>query len=376
MRHLYVHVPFCARRCVYCDFSIAVRRKVPARDFVGAVLAERDLRRSSGDWDERPMRTLYLGGGTPSLLDSDALANLIEELLRGEPTADSSIEITIEVNPDDVTQSSARRWAQAGVNRVSVGIQSFSDSILNWMHRTHNSNQGREAISILRGEGIENVSIDLLSGMPPVLDQNFSCDLDKAIALDPNHISVYGLTAEAKTAYGRWISRNILEPIPDTSYAAEFLLAHDLLEQAGYEHYEISNYAKPGKKSVHNSAYWDGSHYGGLGPSAHAYDGRSRRWNIKAWEKYYQTVTLAGDPTEGRETLGSTESRLERMYLALRTSNGLRYDEMADLDGLVIAKAENNGWASREEERWRLTPSGWLRIDELVGSLTTLAGGG
>ncbi len=376
MRHLYVHVPFCARRCVYCDFSIAVRREVPTGDFLRAVLEERELRRRLGRWDESVLRTLYLGGGTPSKLGGEGLAKLVRGLVEGESGVEHNNEITIEVNPDDVTPNSARRLVKAGVNRVSVGIQTYSDSILTWMHRTHDGNQGRVAISILRDAGIENISIDLLFGLPPSLEHDFATDLETTIGLEPDHLSVYGLTSEERSAYGRWISRDVFSPVSEANYSTEFLYAHELLEKAGYEHYEISNYARPGKRSVHNQAYWDGSHYGGLGPSAHGYDGRSRRWNIRAWSKYLESISAKEDPIEDSETLHEAERQLERVYLALRTSEGFRYDEMAGFDGLVIAKAEDSGWAYRKENRWRLSALGWLRIDELVGSLTTLAGGG
>ncbi|UCF41698.1 MAG: coproporphyrinogen III oxidase family protein, partial [Gemmatimonadota bacterium] len=240
MRHRYVHVPFCRRRCVYCDFSIAVRHPVPSESFVAAVRAERDARSALEQWEADPLETLYLGGGTPSLLAAEAVAELVEQLATERAPG---AEITLEANPDDVTTETAAAWVGAGVNRVSLGAQSFEPRVLEWMHRTHEAAASERAVGLLRGAGVASVSLDLIFALPESLGRDFGRELARALELEPDHLSVYGLTAEPRTAWGRWVAGGTSRPAPEDLYAEEFLRTHDVLTAAGYEHYEISNYA-------------------------------------------------------------------------------------------------------------------------------------
>ena len=371
MRHLYIHVPFCARRCIYCDFSIAVRKNIPADRYVKTILREHEHRVASGQWEDSPPETLYLGGGTPSLLPSEQIDVLLSHFSKTEGKGGSALELTLEANPDDVTPENAAAWAAAGVNRVSLGVQSFDSRVLEWMHRTHEPAQAVAAVRSLVEAGIESISIDLIAALPPELERDFGSDLSEAIALKPDHVSVYGLTAEPRTALYRWIARKAVFPATDKTYAANFLLADEVLTDAGYEHYEVSNYARPGRRSQHNQAYWDGSSYSGLGPSAHGFDGLERRWNVSPWVEYERLVTDAGDATEGRELLTPRQAELERTYLSLRTSDGMPLEETRKFDPVLLAEAEDHDWGRRVGDRWCLTPSGWLRLDELVTALTT-----
>ena len=389
MRHVYLHVPFCRRRCSYCDFSIAVRRAIPAPQYVEAIKRERDLLFASGEWDEEPLETLYLGGGTPSLLPPEAIAELVGFFMSGararaprsyngqrKTGRGRGVEVTIEANPDDVTPPVAATWRAGGVNRVSVGVQSFSPAVLRWMHRTHGAGQAAKAVRALRRAGFDNVSLDLIFALPDALRPNFRRDLEKALALEPDHLSVYGLSVEPRTPLARWISAGAIAPSGDERYADEFLLAHDRLTDAGFEHYEVSNYARPGRRSRHNAAYWTGEPYAGLGPAAHGFAGGIRRWNMAPWAAYERTVHQGRSPEAGRETLSEEERSLERIYLGLRTRAGvLRSDLGAEAEAL-LEDAVSAGLLARGGRRIRATPKGWLALDAIVGRLTTWAASG
>src|SRR6266576_1792 len=288
MPHLYLHVPFCVRRCSYCDFSIAVRKRIPAREYVEAVLRELEQVRSAdpGAVPRGALKTLYLGGGTPSLLPPDAVSTLLTSLLDafGATPSRDAVEVTAEANPEDVTPELASVWRRAGVNRVSLGAQSFDDRVLRWMHRSHDAARIGAAMHALRGAGIDNISLDLIFALPDELQRDWERDLDMAQALRTTHLSLYGLTIEPRTPLERWISRGATHTPSDERYAEEYLAAHRRLNAAGFEFYEVSNAARDGFRSRHNSAYWSGKPYVGLGPAAHSFDGRTRRWNLRAWE--------------------------------------------------------------------------------------------
>ena len=364
--HLYLHVPFCARRCSYCDFAIAVRREVPSEAFVDAILAEWDRARRNPLWAETPaFRTIYFGGGTPSRLPPNAITRLLRTLLQDRPLAPGA-EVTLEANPEDVSHVLAAAWQAAGVNRVSLGAQSFDPVVLTWMHRTHVAQDTARAVAVLRAAGITNLSLDLIYALPAELNRDWSADLDQALALEPEHLSLYGLTVEPHTPLGRWVDRGEARPTPDERYAAEFLLAHERLTAAGYLHYEVSNYGRPGRAAVHNSAYWRRADYLGLGPSAHSAAGSRRWWNLRDWAAWERAVAAGGSTVAGEEQLDAAMVQLEDTYLGLRTEQGL---PIAALPAATVASWEREGWAARAQDRVRLTPEGWLRLDALVASL-------
>jgi putative oxygen-independent coproporphyrinogen III oxidase len=374
VRHLYVHIPFCQRRCSYCDFSIAVRKRVPGSEYVHAVLRELDLLRSSPGWVNpgAGLDTLYLGGGTPSLLPPEAIQRLLHELtltFRIPHSALSTMEVTLEANPEDVTPASACLWKASGVNRVSLGAQSFDDHVLKWMHRSHDAARIGAAVHTLRGAGIDNISLDLIFALPEELHRDWSRDLDQAIALLPSHLSLYGLTVEPRTPLDRWISRGATTLPADDRYAEEYLFAHRRLTAEGFHFYEVSNASLHGRISRHNSAYWSGSPYLGLGPAAHSFDGRTRRWNLSAWESYRRAVADGRSAVESEEALTPEQQDLEHVYLALRTSEGL--DLSAPYRPLppVTAQWVERGWVETEGGKLRCTPEGWLRLDHLVAKL-------
>ena len=367
--HLYLHVPFCVRRCSYCDFSIAVRKRIPVREYVDAVLKE------AGSLEQVDFETIYLGGGTPSLLPSDAIARLLHDLtsrirnpqseIRNGPRPQSAIrnvEVTLEANPEDVTPTNARAWAAAGINRISLGAQSFDDTVLKWMHRSHGAARIGAAMHALRGAGIENISLDLIFALPEELHRDWERDLDMALALRPNHLSLYGLTVEPRTPLDRWISRGATRVPDDDRYAEEYLTAHERLSVVGYQFYEVSNAALPGFRSRHNSAYWSGKPYLGLGPAAHSFDGTTRRWNLRDWEAYRRAIVEGRSPVESEETLTEDQKELEAIYLGLRTVEGLPLSALRRLPPPFAAQ----GWIEVSADRVKCTPEGWLRLDSLA----------
>ncbi|HZA92496.1 MAG TPA: radical SAM family heme chaperone HemW [Gemmatimonadales bacterium] len=361
--HIYLHVPFCARRCSYCDFAIAVRREVPSGAYADAILQEWALWQSEPVWEQDPeIQTIYFGGGTPSRISAEAVARLLDRITGDRPVA-SDAEITLEANPDDVTLPLATAWRAAGVNRVSLGVQSFDPAVLRWMHRVHTADHVPRAVEALRRADIENLSLDLIFGLPASLGRDWEKDLARAFSLQPEHLSLYGLTVEPHTVLGHQAGRGELTPVDEEQYAAEFLAAHRMLLSHGYDHYEVSNAALPGYRSRHNSAYWRRATFIGLGPSAHSGHANERCWNVREWAAYERAVTSGASPIAGRERLDPGAIRLEEVYLGLRTSDGL---PAGRLRPDVREQWEKSGWASCASDRLHLTPEGWLRLDALV----------
>lgn len=369
-RHMYVHVPFCSRRCSYCDFSIAVRSTVPVQDFLRGIageLAQRHVSKLTTPFD-----TLYFGGGTPSRLGADGVSQLVRQIKTAvRITADA--EITLEANPEDITPSAVRAWTAAGINRLSIGVQSFDDHVLTWMHRVHSADAATQAIQVARDGGISAFSVDLIFALPSVLNRNWASDLRRALDCHPDHISLYGLTIEPHTPIGRWQARGDVEESPEEQYEEQFLLANTVLCAAGYEHYEVSNFALPGRRAVHNSAYWRGVPYIGVGPSAHGYDGVSRRWNIAAYAAWDDAVATGTDPIAGSELLTVENHMAESVYLGLRTRDGL---QLLETEVAAVSSWFTAGWLewvdSAHSLRVRCTPTGWLRLDSLAAALTAL----
>lgn len=311
---------------------------------------------------------MYFGGGTPSKLGGLGIQELIAALGEAGVRPADGAEVTIEANPEDVEPGVVDQWVRAGVGRLSVGIQSFDQDALSWMHRTHSSAQATNAVKSARMAGIGNVSIDLIYALPDSVRRSWRDDLSRALDLQPDHMSVYGLTVEPQTPLGRLTARGAVAPSPADRAADEFLEAHETLTAAGFEHYEVSNYAKPGFRSRHNAAYWRRTPYLGLGPSAHSFDGAVRRWNIAGYAAWAAAATAGADPIAGQETLGEAERMAEEAYLGLRTDAGFEVTSAADI--ARVGSWEREGWAVVSGRRVRLTPEGWLRLDALASSLS------
>lgn len=367
---VYVHAPFCARRCFYCDFAVSVRAAAGPEPWAEALGAE--LRSIEAEGLLRladTLDTLYVGGGTPSLLGPEAMRAL-SGVVGPRRLRSPRLEWTAEANPESFTDEVAREWRRAGVNRLSFGTQSFQETVLRWMGRLHGAEGAYRAVVRARAAGFDDISVDLIFGLPTAVERDWSADLDRVIALDVPHLSLYGLTAEQGTPLGRAVTEGRIEMVEDSRYAEEYLEAVERLAAAGYEHYEVSNFGRPGHRSRHNQAYWTGAAYLGLGNGAHSYAPPQRRWNVRDWDDY-RVAALAGRvPTADREELDAAAERLERIWLGLRTREGLEVtwregDGAAD----VVAGWVRDGLASAAAERVALTARGWLVLDRLTVEL-------
>jgi oxygen-independent coproporphyrinogen III oxidase len=364
-RHVYLHVPFCSRRCSYCDFSIAVRREVPVDEYLSALAAELSTR--FGVQPRNEVDTVYLGGGTPSRLGGAGVARALDLVRRHFPLAPEG-ELTIEANPEDLTAQSAEAWVAAGVNRLSLGSQSFDDRALAWMHRTHDALAIERAVSVARAVGISNISLDLIFALPESVGRNFEDDVARLLALGPQHVSLYGLTVEPATPLGKWVASGATTERREEGYEEEFLAAHELLSAAGLEHYEVSNYGRPGFRSRHNSSYWAGVPYVGLGPSAHGFDGEVRRWNARHYAAWRDQLAEGRDPLDGEERLTADNRIAEQVYLGLRSDGGLQVDAREEA---LVTPWQRAGWTTLGADgRLRCTAAGWLRLDSLAAALT------
>lgn len=381
---LYVHVPFCARRCRYCDFAIRVGRRAPLREWLEAIAGEaRALEREGLASVASPLKTLYVGGGTPSLL-GPAVMDGLAAILGPERLAAPELEWSAEANPESFTREVAAAWWRAGVNRVSLGVQSFHAEALRWMGRLHGPEGAEEAVRIARESGFENVNIDLIFGLPAHLGRSWVADLERALALGPNHMSLYGLSVEAGTPLARAVESGRELPVEEEQYRDEYLFAVERITAAGYRHYEVSNFALPGWESRHNRVYWSGAPYLGLGNGAHSYVPPLRRWNLRDWPAYRSLAARGELPVEAEERIEGDTLRLERIWLGLRAVEGLDPRTVAgsgDADAMdrvhrEVCRWEREGWATWVAGRVRLTPEGWLLLDQLAVQLDAAVAAG
>jgi oxygen-independent coproporphyrinogen-3 oxidase len=318
MAGIYIHVPFCKKACHYCNFHFSVSLKTK-NDFVAALLKEIHLQQNY--LLQEAITSIYLGGGTPSLLEEDELQQIFRQL-RAHFKIVGDAEITLEANPDDITPANLQIWKAAGINRLSIGIQSFFEHDLAWMNRAHTASQAKDCIVLAQKAGFSNLSIDLIYGTPGLSDEQWKENVSAAIAFNIPHLSCYALTVEPGTALQKMIVTHKKEAIDTEKQARHFLLLMNWMQAAGYEHYEISNFARPGYRSLHNSSYWAGKKYLGLGPSAHSFNGASRQWNIANNALYIQSLEKNSVPFEA-ETLTDTQRLNEYIMTSLRTVEGL-----------------------------------------------------
>ncbi|MDH3271168.1 MAG: radical SAM family heme chaperone HemW [Gemmatimonadota bacterium] len=366
VRSVYVHAPFCARRCTYCDFAVTVRRTGDVEGWLRALRAEWSSIEREGLFEAaESLDTLYVGGGTPSLLGPTAMEGL-RDIVGRDRVTDSMLEWTAEANPESLTEEVAAGWAAAGVNRVSLGVQSFDDEALRWMGRLHGPEGPARAVAAARAAGISNISVDLIFGLPAGVGRSWADDLDGALALDVPHVSLYGLTVESGTPLGRAVREGREIPVDEDRYREEFLLACERLCEAGYEHYEVSNFARPGAEARHNAVYWKGLPYLGLGNGAHSYAPPVRRWNTRSWERYRDRVAAGQSPEDSREVVSGEAAALEGAWLGLRTRDGIPTPPRGSKEESLASQWLAEGLAVVEGGRLRLTPEGWLLLDALA----------
>jgi oxygen-independent coproporphyrinogen-3 oxidase len=373
MAGIYVHIPFCKKRCSYCDFHFSTTFSSYRGKLIEAICLELEMRKA--ELQEKSVETVYFGGGTPSLLESDEI-KAIMDALQVNYLISSDTECTLEANPDDITTSGVKAWMQAGINRLSLGVQSFDDAELGWMNRAHAASQSLQSIDEIQEAGMQNFSVDLIFGSPLQSQDSLEKNTQLITSKKIKHISCYALTVEPRTVLFQQVKKGQTADTNPEQQANDFLFLMNYLQDAGYEHYEISNYALPGYRSKHNSSYWQGLPYLGLGPSAHGYDGiNKRRWNIANNSSYIHELLNNRLPFE-EETLEPVQQLNEYIMTALRTAEGISLERVSNKFGDTKAEALKNKVSglnpesiSVNEGKIILSNAGKLFADGLASSL-------
>ncbi len=372
MAGIYIHIPFCKKLCHYCDFYHVIAQDDNSA-YIDALKKEAEMRQNylAGE----PVKTIYIGGGTPSVLTAGELENIIDflgKLFVIEPEN----EITVELNPDDITGNYLKELRQININRISLGVQSWRDEDLKMMNRRHTALEAQDAIEKSINAGFENISVDLIYGIPGMGIDNWASNLDKTLSFDIRHLSAYHLTIEPGTVFGRMKEKGVLEEVDEEESTAEFNLLIDKTTSAGFIHYEISNFGKPDYFSVHNTNYWKQVSYLGLGPSAHSFNGYSRQWNIRDLKKYIKALK-GGKLLFEREELDIKTRFNEYIMTSLRTMWGIDleyvekifekegYDYVVNLSGKFI----NYGLMKQENNNLVLTNQGKMISDNIISEM-------
>lgn len=359
MSGIYIHIPFCKKACHYCNFHFSTQTKY-IDEFTEALLLEIELQQK---YLNGKIETLYFGGGTPSLLSKEAIQSIYTKLKDNFDFA-QELEFTLEANPDDLTLEKAEDWLSMGINRLSIGIQSFQPQSLAWMNRAHTTTQAHQSIQNAIAAGFSNISTDLIYGTPHLTDQDLTADLEILLNYGIPHISCYALTVEEKTALYTMIQKKTMKEVDSTQQARQFNLIVDRLEQAGWEHYEISNFSKPNQRSKHNSNYWNSVPYLGLGPAAHSYNGNQRQWNIANNQLYFQSIKNKTIPFE-MEHLSTTTQFNEYMMISLRKMEGFSFEKIKNAFGAAYeTHAKNIAAHFVQEGKLMETPSGYTLSKE------------
>ena len=372
MAGIYIHIPFCKKACHYCDFHFSTSLTYK-NELIQQLLMEIELRKEYLKGDV--VDTIYFGGGTPSLLSKGELIAILDKLHNTFRVHDT-IECTLEANPDDLSSDTLIALNDAGINRLSIGIQSFFDEDLQYMNRSHDAAQAARCIDAARDAGIENVSIDLIFGYPLLSDDKWKQNIDTALTYEVPHLSCYAMTVEPKTALASFIKSKKTLPINHEQSASQFEYLMKALQAKGYEHYEISNYALSGKRAVHNSNYWKGIPYLGIGPSAHSFDGVSRQWNVANNMTYIKSLGEGIVPFE-QEVLTETQQLNERIMTSLRTMEGFdmayHKNKCSMEDAFAFDKTVQHfiqeGLLVAENDVIKLTQQGKLFADYVAGEL-------
>ena len=371
MAGIYIHIPFCKKACYYCDFhfSTSLRYK---DELLQALIKE--IRLQKAYLDGETVETIYFGGGTPSLLTTEEI-NLITGAITNLHTVAANAEITLEANPDDLNKEKLRSLLKTGINRLSIGIQSFFDEDLAWMNRSHNAEEAENGVKRAQDMGFENLTADLIYAYPLLNDQKWKYNLDKVFELGIPHISSYSITVEPGTALASFIKKKKQPVMDEQQSAAQFILLMDAMQHKGFEHYEISNFCKPGAYSKHNTNYWKGVKYLGIGPSAHSFNGGTRQWNVANNAKYIGALESGNIPAE-TEVLTESNRLNEYIMTSLRTIWGL---ELKKLDAIANGAAKellpealrfiDQGWIYQKDGTLFLTQTGKLYADKIAAEL-------
>ena len=369
---VYFHIPYCKKACHYCNFHFSTSLQ-SKNGMVEALLKEIDITRGK---NRRIITSVYFGGGTPSVLLRKELRAIMDEVKKVFILMPDA-EFSFEVNPDDMNEMTVPFWKQQGFNRLSIGIQSFRDEDLAWMNRSHDAAQAIAGVELARQAGFTNFSIDLIYGIPGLTDEAWIKNIEQALALDVPHLSAYALTVEPRTALGTMIEQGKKEAVEPEQQARQFLILMDMMDKAGYEHYEISNFAKPGFRSRHNSSYWQGIPYFGFGPGAHSYDGYTRYWNISNNAHFIDSILSNNIIPFEKEDLTEIQHLNEYIMTSLRTMEGIDLTFIAEKWGNDIAnqikidsyKHGSRGLVRMDNDRIILTREGKLFADGIASDL-------
>jgi oxygen-independent coproporphyrinogen III oxidase len=372
MAGIYIHIPFCKQACFYCNFHFSTSLQY-TNEFVQSLVKEIELKKKK--LKRSPISTLYFGGGTPSILSKIEFKEVINKL-NNSVDLSQLIEFTIEVNPDDITKDKLDFWLENGVNRLSIGTQSFSESDLKLMNRAHTGIEAFNSIQLAQEAGFSNISIDLIYGIPGLNNTNWIDNLERAVSLNIPHVSSYCLTVEEKTALAHLIKTQKIQ-IPDEELASEqFLIMIDYFEKHGIHQYEISNFSKIGMESKHNKSYWSGEIYHGLGPGAHSFNGENRYWNISNNQQYFKSIEQGIIPEE-IETLSLENKFNELIMTSLRTREGIVMERMGKMFSSDIISAfekninkwVNSGKIIKLENQYILSKEGRFFADGIASDL-------
>lgn len=372
MAGIYIHIPFCKQACHYCDFHFSTNFR-NVENLIEAIRKEIYMRKEFLQGD--PIRTIYFGGGTPSAIPDRYIKNLVSEL-KSVFEVSTDAEITLEANPDDLTDEKLSAWREIGVNRLSVGVQSFYEVHLKFMNRAHTNNQAILGLKRAKAHGFDNITMDLIYGIPDMTMGQWEQNIDQFLELDLPHLSAYGLTIEPQTQFGYLESVKNLKVEQDHIYNAQLDILIQKLNQAGFEHYEISNFGKKGYHSRHNTSYWFGVKYLGLGPSAHSFDGMTRQWNVSSNMKYIRGIDL-GEINEEKEILNHTDRFNEYILTRLRTQWGVNGEEIQEKFGdsnfeifeSNIEKYLNSGHVNQNGQVYFLSAKGKYMADKISSDL-------
>lgn len=370
---IYVHIPFCQQKCSYCNFHFSTSLRFKD-EMIEAILKEIRLRKD--ELQHKNLKSLYFGGGTPSLLSVDELRRILDEVLKYF-SFDYGIEITLEANPDDLTADYLRDLSKTEINRLSIGTQSFHQADLVMMNRAHNAQEAESSIKRAQDVGLENISIDLIYGSPTSDFKIWKENLEKTVELQVPHVSSYALTVEPRTALHQWIKQDKIAAPKESAQNREFYFMSDFLRNTGFEHYEISNFAKPGFHSKHNSSYWKYQEYLGIGPSAHSYNGREiRSWNVANNQLYLKNLEQNILPLE-TERLSEADQFNEMIMIGLRTVWGVdlgrirgRFDdEIQHHFQKEVTKKMNEGKLIIEKDALKIPEEHWFLADGIASDL-------
>jgi oxygen-independent coproporphyrinogen-3 oxidase len=371
MAGIYIHIPFCKQACHYCDFHFSTSAKYKD-EMVAALLKEIALQKRY--LNNEPIETIYFGGGTPSVLSADEIIRIINTITEIH-TVTADAEITLEANPDDLDRQKVNAFRHTPVNRFSIGIQSFFDEDLQWMNRPHHAAEAEGSVKRAQDAGFENITVDLIFGYPLLSDAKWKHNLHKVFEMDIPHVSAYSMTVEPQTALATFISKKKQPPMNEGQSANQFNIMLDAMQANGFEQYEISNFSKPGQYSRHNSNYWRGVKYLGIGPSAHSFNGETRQWNIANNALYIKSIIENTIPAEIEE-LTETNRLNEYIMTSLRTMWGLDLDKLntiapgASADVLKAAKEYfERGSLLQTGNVLTLTPQGKLYADNVAAGL-------